>query len=241
MTRYPQKRKDKGSQKWLQAAVNGCPDLLDAAIQRGTNEISGPIDWVSPLAGDEFAEYRDGAFLDVLGVRLGKVPLGEFWPPGGPQWDALGKTDGGQIILLEAKAHVGEMDSSPSGAKWKSLALIRQSLDSVKSYVGADSGIDWTTTYYQHANRLAHLYLLRTLNEVPAFLVDLHFLNADDMDYGGNVVPKTVAKWENAISCQERDLGIPTQHALSRYAIRAFADVNEIRRALKTSSEWSSE
>ena len=221
--------------------VDVCPQTLDAAIGRESDEISAPIRWVSPLADDNFREYRDGAFLKKLGVRLDCVPLNEFWRPNGPCWDALGRTDDGQIILLEAKAHVGEMDSSPSQAGEKSLPLIRESIESVKSYVGSRSPADWTTTFYQHANRLAHLYLLRTLNGLPAFLVNLYFMNADDMDYGGRSVPKTIAEWEDPISCQDRTLGIPSQHPLSQYAIHAFADVNDIKQALKTSSEWSSE
>ena len=241
MARCPQGRASKGSQKWLQAMVDVCPQLLDAAIRRESEEISAPIQWVSPLANDNFREYRDGAFLDKLGVRLDYVPLNKFWRPNGPCWDALGRTDDGQIILLEAKAHVGEIDNSPSKASEKSLPLIRESLESVKSYVGSRSHADWTTSFYQYANRLAHLYLLRTLNKVPAYLVNLYFLNADDMDYGRRFIPKTVAEWEDPITRQERTLGIPSQHPLSQYAIHAFADVNDIKRALKTSSEWSSE
>ena len=232
MSRHPEGRKTRGSQRWLQDLVNDCPNLLDAAIQRGTSEISSPIRWVSPLADDNFKEYMDSAFLKKLGVRLDCVPLNRFWPRSGPRWDALGKTDSGQVILLEAKAHVEEMNSDCQAKSAKSLALIRESLESVKSHVGARSDADWMTSFYQHANRLAHLYLLRTLNGIPAFLVDLHFLNADDMDCDGRSVPKTVAEWEDAINCQERDLGIRPKHALSQYAIRAFADVNEIRRAL---------
>ncbi len=233
MTRYPEGRAKKGSQRWLQDLVNGCPTLLDAAIQRETNEIATPIRWVSPLAKDNFKEYRDSAFLDALGVRLDCVPLNRFWTRSGPRWDALGKTDSGQVILLEAKAYVEEMDSAPSQASERSLVQIRESLASVKSYVGAHSlSADWTTTHYQHANRLAHLYLLRTLNEVPAFLVNLYFLNADDMDCGGRFVPKTVAEWQSAITLQERFLGIRPKHALSQYTIRAFVDTQDIRRAL---------
>lgn len=221
--------------------VDVCPQTLDDAIRQESNEISAPIRWVSPLADDNFREYRDGAFLDKLGVRLDCVPLGEFWPSNGPCWDALGRTDGGQVILLEAKAHVGEIDNSPSQAGEKSLPLIRESLESVKSYVGSRSPADWTTAFYQYANRLAHLYLLRTLNEVPAYLVNLYFLNADDMDYGRRFIPKTVAEWEDPITQQDRALGIPSQHPLSQYTIHAFSDVNDIKQALKASSEWSSE
>ena len=232
MTRHPEGRKTRGSQKWLQDLVNDCPNLLDAAIQRETEEISSPIRWVSPLADDDFAEYRDGDFLAMLGVSLDKVPLGEFWPPKGPQWDALGRTEDGQIILLEAKAHVKEAVGSPSEAGEESLALIRQSLESVKHHIRSRSPADWTTSFYQYNNRLAHLYLLRTLNKVPAFLVNLYFLNADEMASDQTIVPKTVAEWQSAITLQERFLGIRPKHALSQYAIRAFADVNEIRRAL---------
>ena len=241
MKECPQGRAVKGSQKWLQAMVDVCPQTLDAAIQRESNEISAPIRWVSPLADDDFAEYYGDAFLNRLGVRLDDFPLDKFWPSRGPQWDALGRTDDGQIILLEAKAHVGEMDSHCQAKSAKSRALIRRSLDRVKSHVGADSDADWMEKFYQHGNRLAHLYLLRTLNKVPAYLVNLYFLNADDMDCGGRVVPKTASGWEDAIAQQDSALGIPPQHALSQYAIHAFVDVNDIKRALKTSSEWSSE
>ena len=228
MTKYPQERACKGSQKWLQDLVNDCPELLDEAIRLETSEISTPIEWVSPLADDDFAEYRDACFLDKLGVSLNDVPLDAFWPSQGPQWDALGKTRGGQIILLEAKAHVDESISSCKAEREKSRALIGKSLESVKSYVGARPSADWMENFYQYGNRLAHLYLLRHLNGVPAFLVNLYFLNAVEMIQHGNTVPNVVAEWEAAIAKQEGFLGIPPKHALSRYAIHAFVDTRDI-------------
>ena len=228
MARYQQARATRGSQRWLQDLVNNCPELLDAAIQRETSEISSPIEWVSPLARDSFAEYRDAEFLNRLGVRLNDVPLDEFWPPRGPQWDALGKTDSGQIILLEAKAHTEEAGSSCEATNARSLSLIRASLERVKSYVGARPSANWMENFYQYGNRLAHLYLLRTLNGIPAFLVNLYLLNADEMLQYGNTVPKTVARWEDAIAKQEGFLGIPAKHALSRYSIHAFVDTRDI-------------
>lgn len=228
MARYPDGRARHGSQKWLQDLVNDCPELLDEAIRLETSEISTPIEWVSPLADDDFAEYRDACFLDKLGVSLDCVPLDAFWPPRGPQWDALGKTRDGQIILLEAKAYVEEANSSCKAKSERSRALIRQSLAKVKSHVGADSPADWMENFYQYGNRLAHLYLLRHLNGVPAFLVNLYFLNANEMIQHGNTVPNVVAEWEDAIAKQEGFLGIPPQHALSRYAIHAFLDTRDI-------------
>ena len=227
MTKYPQERAHKGSQKWLQDLVNDCPELLDAAIRRETSEISAPIEWVSPLVDDGFAEYRDACFLDKLGVSLDCVPLDAFWPPKGPQWDALGKTRGGQVILVEAKAHVKEMVSYCQAGE-KSRPLIGKSLERVKSYVGARPSADWMENFYQYGNRLAHLYLLRHLNGIPAFLVNLYFLNAVEMTSSSTIVPKTVAEWEDEIANQERCLGIPSQHALSQYMIRAFVDTRDI-------------
>ena len=241
MARYQQARATRGSQRWLQDLVNDCPELLDAAIQRESNAISSPIRWVSPLADDGFKEYWDAGFLNRLDVSLDCVPLGEFWPPNGPHWDALGKTRDGQIILLEAKAHVEEMVGTPTGASPQSLKLIRESLETVKSHVKSRSPADWSTAFYQYNNRLAHLYLLRTLNKVDAFLVNLHFLNADEMASERTVVPKTVDEWKAAITLQERFLGIRPKHALSRYMIHAFVDTRDISRALKSAPEWSSE
>jgi hypothetical protein len=48
------------------------------------------IVWMSPKAGDGYAEYRDQAFLDLLGIKPTKTKLKDFWPNRGPQWDALG-------------------------------------------------------------------------------------------------------------------------------------------------------
>ena len=228
MAKYWQGRAERGSQKWLQDLVNDCPELLDAAIRRETSEISAPIEWVSPLANDGFKEHRDTAFLNNLGVSLNDVPLNEFWPRMGPQWDGLGKTDKGQVILLEAKAHVEEMVSSPTQASPKNLNLILKSLEKVKKHVRSHSDVDWSTAFYQYNNRLAHLYLLRHLNGIPAFLVNLHFLNADEMLQDGFTVPKTVDEWKAAITLQERFLGIHPKHALSRYAIHAFVDTRDI-------------
>ena len=180
------------------------------------------------MARDGFAEYRDAEFLKRLGVSLNEVPLDEFWPSRGPQWDALGKTRGGQVILVEAKAHVEEMVSAPTQASPESRALIRESLKSVKRHVKSRSTARWPTSFYQYNNRLAHLYLLRTLNGIDAFLVNLRFLNANEMASERTVVPKTVDEWKAAITLQERFLGIRPKHALSRYAIHAFVDTRDI-------------
>src|SRR5919108_6092154 len=64
-------------------------------------------DWISPLAREDYREYRDD-FLSVLGLAQYYRALRDFWPLWGPQWDGLallsGKADTG-VLLIEAKAH----------------------------------------------------------------------------------------------------------------------------------------
>ena len=124
-------------------------------------------------------EYRDQGFLDKLGITLDRQPLPTFWPTGGPQWDALGRTNSG-VILIEAKAHLNELTSTCAAGPI-SLARIQQSFGLVKRAIGAHEHACWTTPYYQYANHLAHLFLLRELNGINAELVLLCVLNDHEM------------------------------------------------------------
>ena len=223
MSRHPQERGTKGSLKWIQKLINEKPDLLNSRIRSvfGIGK-SEEIEWVSPRKNAEYAEYRDGAFLKQLCITLRKTPLKEFWPRWGPQWDALGRTNSGKIFLVEAKAHVEELVTSPTGAGSKSLQKIRASLTDVKKYVNSTSEADWSSYFYQYTNRLAHLYLLRVLNGIPAFLVFVYFLN-DEVMQG----PSTEAEWRAAIKLTHKYLGIK-RNKLSRYVGDVFIDVGEL-------------
>jgi len=94
VSRIPQHLAAKGSQKWIQKLINEKPDLLTSPI--GTQlDLPGTeiITWLSPIADDEYSEYQDQAFLDLLGIKLSKVSLSDFWPSRVPVWDVLGKSD----------------------------------------------------------------------------------------------------------------------------------------------------
>ena len=140
MPRRRQPRGTKGSLKWIQDLTNLHPAVLDEAIQ------SGPVEWRSPLADDDYAEYWDQAFLDRLGVRLGKRPLDTFWPKSGPRWDALGVVVGERAILVEAKAHLDEVESA-TRAEPKSRSMIQAAFTEMgQNWQVADIG-SWLTTY----------------------------------------------------------------------------------------------
>jgi hypothetical protein len=144
MGRFPQSAGTRGSQRWIQVAIEVAPQDLSDAIG------CGPIDWKSPLVSDDYAEYRDQAFLDRLGVTLQKRSLDSFWPVGGPQWDALGVARSGELILVEAKAHVPEMLSPPNGATASlSIDRIRESLTETAAALKAGPGVDWSQRFYR--------------------------------------------------------------------------------------------
>ena len=96
MGRIIQPKGKTGSLKWVQNIVNKDADVLDKAIKNsvgaGTRQ---NIEWLSPKADDDYAEYRDQAFLDLLNIKLSKTKLKDFWPARGPQWDALGRIGSG--------------------------------------------------------------------------------------------------------------------------------------------------
>jgi len=90
MGRIIQQKGEKGSLKWIQYIINSHPNILDSSISKFLSAShTQPIEWLSPLADDEYAEYRDQPFLDLLGAKLTKKELKDFWPSQGPQWDAL--------------------------------------------------------------------------------------------------------------------------------------------------------
>ena len=191
MPRIKQARALRGSQKWFQILVNERRELLERHLAEalGIVDCEG-IHWLSPLKDDGYAEYSDQAFLERLDITLESESLGSFWPKGGPVWDALAKTERGNLILVEAKAHISELVSPPTGATEPSLTKIRESLNATKEFLGSSSEADWSTCFYQYTNRLAHLYLLRELNALAAFLIFVYFDN--DKNMGG---PSTHAEW----------------------------------------------
>ena len=219
-----------GSQRWLQIAVNRCPDVIDSAIANALDLCPGEeIEWLSPLESDCFAEYRDAKFLKRLGVSLDCRPLKDFWPKKGPQWDGLARTrtSGGRLLLLEAKANIPELDSTPTGATRDSLKKIEKALAETRKFLKVKSETDWSQCFYQYANRLAYLYLLRELNCLDAYLVFVYFV--DDRTRLPDEDPVSRERWEGAISLATKHLGIsPHSPWVSENVKDVFIDVNDM-------------
>jgi hypothetical protein len=160
-----------GSQRWLQVAINRKPELLLGALRRsGAISRITSITWRSPLEKEGFREYRDGSALAKVAAKL-KIPLHSFWPARRPRWDAIGTTSEGSLLFVEAKAHIAEAASSGTRASPESRKLIDISLMEARRFYAPRATGDWGNLFYQYANRLAHHYFLKQLNNVPSILV----------------------------------------------------------------------
>lgn len=213
----------RGSLRWIRQAVNLRTELLNSEIIRASKlPARTAIEWVSPLASDDYAEYRDQSFLNLLGIQLNTIPLSDFWPRLGPQWDGLARTANGQVLLIEAKANIPEIVTPGTAASPASKKHIERSLEETKKFLGVDPSIPWSGKLYQYANRMAHLYLLRELNGFPAWLVFVYFIG--DEDTNG---PKSVDEWKAALAVAKGVLGL-TRNRLSKYVIEIFLDTRDL-------------
>jgi hypothetical protein len=204
----------------MQRLVNASPDILLQALGNIEPPMqSGPFRWVSPLPGDEWAEYRDRSFLERIGQQDLGHQLANFWPSRGPQWDGLGVYPNGSVVLVEAKAHVAELLSRCSAGA-KSRARIDLALQETAQDLGTEVTRAWTARYYQYANRLAHLMFLRKTSVRAAWLLMVYFTGDDDI--GG---PMSKAEWQEALATMYESLGL---RRLPEGVVNVFLDVKRL-------------
>ncbi|MFW2589086.1 hypothetical protein [Sagittula sp. SSi028] len=173
------------------------------------------------MAQDHYAEYRDESFLDHVGLSHLGASLKTFWPQRGPQWDALGTTFKGPV-LVEAKAHTKEFLSPASQAGAASHAMIARAFGAMHDDLGLISPCDWTKAFYQYGNRLAHLWWLRN-NGVDASLLFVSFVH--DTEMRGPVLPET---WHAMFAAANHALGLSSGMDLMKHVHHVTPDVREL-------------
>lgn len=201
----PRGRARAGSRLQIQDMVNDRPAVLweACAAALGLDNVKLTATWVSPLQHDGYAEYRDAAFLAALGLSRHARALAEFWPRGGPCWDALGRISGGAspaYILLEAKSRVSEMHGPGCRAAGPARTKVAAALEHARGRAAVGEA-DWLGPYYQAANRCAHLYFLRERCQVEAYLANVYFM-------GDPHSPTSASDFQNAIAQQNAGLGL---------------------------------
>jgi hypothetical protein len=211
----------------LQDLVNDNPKYLNSLIRLASpsfaNFALGDPQWVSPLATENYKEYRDDEFLWPVEQASLYQKLHAFWPRSGPQWDALaivkGKGDRNGVILAEAKANIPEAGDPVYAcrAAGKSRQKIESSLAIVKEALGVKPDADWMCNYYQYANRLAHLYFLYIMCHVPAWMVFIYFVGG-----AGVSSPCSIEEWKDRISQIYKALGLPKKQMLTERIVNIF-------------------
>lgn len=122
-------------------------------------------------------EFKGINFLDPEKHNSIIQEWNDLWPGGSSKtlnWDSIGKI-GNEFLLVEAKAHIGEVKSS-SQAAGDSKERIGELFSQLKSKYSISTQNDWTMTHYQKANRLLFLDFLISRG-IPAKLLYIYFLN----------------------------------------------------------------
>jgi hypothetical protein len=121
-----------------------------------------------------------------------------------PNWDLvstchIGNANG--LILVEAKAHAGEMGDDRCGAKnQQNYRRIRDALcESTNAWNELQAGFSLSAdSHYQLSNRFAFAWRVAKIG-TPVVLVYLGFLNANEMEGSGRVLLRSHLQWRNCV------------------------------------------
>jgi hypothetical protein len=172
----------KGSKYWMQRVIE--EDTLRSKLDAMIGET---LEWISHLAGPQktYDEYQlnDRCICEKIKISQQEAnDLFSFWPKRQPQWDGIAfNTTGETIYLVEAKAHLSELDSKCAATNENSKKMIINSMSDVKNLYYSEGDFEyWVNKYYQLGNRLT---FLKKLSEKPfgkvvsVKLVLLNFVN----------------------------------------------------------------
>jgi len=152
----------------------------------------------------------------------------EEWPQTGNSmnWDLVGYTVQNNIrtwVLIEAKAHLGELKQDCGATSLVSIEKIKIALsETAKSNdVIINEKQPWTKQFYQFANRLYVLDFLKR-NGINAKLINLYFVG--DMISINRKSPKSKNEWQSKIKEMKDYLSVKTDN-LKVYEL--FLDINK--------------
>ena len=172
---------------------------------------------VRELVGLEFLDPRNPA----------RQEWERQWPQRGSvhNWDAVGQGithDRQTWILIEAKAHVGELRSSCGARSEASLRQIRNVLEATRRDLHVTVETDWTRPYYQYCNRIALLHFL-VKHGVDAHLILVYFMgDRSDLGSDGRNCPANREDWQDALDAQDHHVGVPADDPIRARIHRAF-------------------
>jgi hypothetical protein len=207
--------------------------LLD---QRILEVVGGEaIDWLDMGFAPASTYKGAGSFPDREIIGLAFLPDGHparvawksWWPTTGKaqNWDAIARVRYGEVwewLLVEAKAHLGEIRSDCRACSPQSIETIGRALEETKYALGAPEQRDWLRGCYQYANHLAALHFLHS-HGVPARLLHIYFVG--DHGDASRICPATAEGWKDALAVQDTHLGLTEGHALVDRVHKLFLPV----------------
>ena len=164
------------------------------------------VEWLLPLDSVRYRISPGADFLRAAGLSDEPGLLESRWSRLGPCWDAVGvfsNRQGGPqgVLLVEAMRQLEEIEGSRCRIAAGSIPVIMETFRETRHWLEALETQDWTGSLYRMANRLAHLHLLRNHVGVPAWLVQVYFLNHPAR-------PASRADWLPAIAGAQARLGL---------------------------------
>ncbi len=204
--------------------------------QKTLSETGGnSIEWLdfyfanhpTPLKDD-----REFVGLEFLSDENALQRWKSFWPQSGnaQNWDAVGKINYGnreEWVLVEAKAHLGEIESDCGASNPASKQKIRSALQRTSlSFGNHDNSVEnWLSPYYQYANRLAVLnFLMKECSPViNARLLFIYFYG-DQREIA--LCPQNEQGWLPALQKMNDRLCINKSNELSQRIHYLFLPVN---------------
>jgi hypothetical protein len=208
---------------------------LNAAVLACTGATA--IDWLdapfatAPALLELDAEWEGAAFLAAATEVHRRWEA--FWPQRGSaqRWDAVARLEGSngpEWLLVEAKAHLAELQAPCQARAVASIAQIDRAFDLTRAAVGATavSSAVWRGPAYQYANRLAVLYFLRHLCDppIPARLLFIYFCGDSRRGVPG---PVDAVAWQPAITAMRQSLGIDEAAPLMQHVHTLFLSVRQ--------------
>lgn len=149
------------------------------------------IKFISPLQKENYKEYKLNQKKEILKI-FSDIKWGynnEEWKTGQPQWDGIATSaDGNTLYLIEAKSHPKEMKTKCKSKSIKengNKEIIEKILKFTFNKYNKNNGVfsSWMNKYYQFANRIAFLELIKNSKKFKNVkLVLLNFVDDITME-----------------------------------------------------------
>jgi len=192
-------------------------EALNAAVLKATG--AARLRWMD-YPFDPAQKWKDGRWsgLDFLpdGDKARKK-WPDFLPPQDRLqcWDAvaLAEVDGEtEWLLVEAKAHLGELRSDCLASAGNGLGPINEALEEIKTDLGVRPILDWKHGYYQYCNRIAALWFLQRY-KIKARLLFVYF-TGDEFPMHAFDCPEDREGWQEGLEERRKHVGLPADHPI---------------------------